>query len=565
MLDHGSKGSSGGASKVRQAIQQLKRVATQQQQEQEHSPLHTSTSSSSLDYSYLSTTLASSYEAECQRIHAAADHLVIPVFYVSKSVLPVSHHLNDLLLQTTKAFQLSIGVQDVEAMDDLQLVFRQAIHEAGSVTLSLRQFKAIIATIEKEQKAKESPPPAPVLAAPGALSPSSTATLLSLSPSLCSSGSFTVHRGGKAVLSSLRYPTPLPPTHRAEPPLDPVYVRGIVPRPRITPMLFFNSHPRVLPTASSGSDSSDGSGSGVEELSVFSQDVWYSYAIAASHVKSEMELLMWDTDGDGRLAENELENYIREMVPHVEAVRGLMDDLLLPFYCCTATRRIFWEVDVTHRQSVSLQPLLQSAVFHQWLQMQVSPDEAARSWFGPSMTRWLYHKFLTLDVRNGGTLDASDVKRYKKGLPTIPDDGLAPEVSPLSSLFVDRYFEVVPMMANGEMDFRRFVDFVLAVELLPQCARPLWLWRVLDVDGSGVLTPMKVNMFFRETHAKVAAIVDSTPAADVVLLELFDLIPTSEPLLITQEDFVGSNQAGLLVAIMIDCLSFWGYENRGNK
>lgn len=271
---------------------------------------------------------------------------------------------------------------------------------------------------------------------------------------------------------------------------------------------------------------------------------------------------MWDSNSDGRLSEDEMENYVREMVPHMEALRDLAEDVL-PFYCCTVSRRIFWDLDTANRSTVSIDALLHSDVLNEWLRLQLVPEDHPRSWFGGIVTRQLYEKFLLLDTRNEGTLQVNDLKMYKKGLPTVVEDGLPPDVSPISSLFVERYFEVTVMMTNSEMDFRKFVDFVIAMEMLPQCSRPLFFWNILDLDRSGVLTPMKVNMFFRETHAKVAATVAaSTPARETVLQELFDLIPTAEPLLITRKEFIEAPQAGLFTAIAIDCLSFWGYENR---
>lgn len=90
-------------------------------------------------------------------------------------------------------------------------------------------------------------------------------------------------------------------------------------------------------------------------------------------------------------------------------------------------------------------------------------EDSPTNWFGSIVTQHLYEKFLLLDTRNEGTLNVQNLRRYKKGLPTVIDDGLPINVSPLSSLFIDRFFETNVMMANCELDYRKFVDFVIAV------------------------------------------------------------------------------------------------------
>uniref|UniRef100_A0A146LDM6 Serine/threonine-protein phosphatase 2A regulatory subunit B'' subunit gamma n=1 Tax=Lygus hesperus TaxID=30085 RepID=A0A146LDM6_LYGHE len=112
------------------------------------------------------------------------------------------------------------------------------------------------------------------------------------------------------------------------------------------------------------------------------------------------------------------------------------------------------------------------------------------------------------------------------------------------------------MVTSCEMDYRKFVDFVIAVEKLPQCSRPLFFWHIFDLDRAGVLTPLTINYFFRETHAKLVSANLVVPSQEVVMGELFDLIPTSSPLCITQNEFVSAPQVGLFVSLVIDCLAF---------
>ncbi|KEG11309.1 protein phosphatase 2 (formerly 2A), regulatory subunit B [Trypanosoma grayi] len=292
--------------------------------------------------------------------------------------------------------------------------------------------------------------------------------------------------------------------------------------------------------------------------------IYQRFAKQVSLVKCEAELIMWDTNNDGRLTEDEIESYVRDLVPRVDALRDLTEDIL-PFYCCTVSRRIFWALDPGSRGTIRIDALLRSPVMDEWVSLQLMREDQPRNWFSASITSHLYDKFLLLDTRNQGTLNADNMKRYKKGLPTVVDDGLPPDVGPLSSLFIDRFFETNVMMASSELDFRKFVDFVVAVEFLPMCQRPLFFWNILDIEGKGVLSPVHANYFFRETHSKLVSAGLEVPSRETVVQEAFDLIATAEPLRITREEFINAPQAGLFVALLVDCLSFWTYENREQR
>jgi serine/threonine-protein phosphatase 2A regulatory subunit B'' len=284
---------------------------------------------------------------------------------------------------------------------------------------------------------------------------------------------------------------------------------------------------------------------------------------AMSLAKMEAELHMFDADNDGRITEEETELYVQDLIPTIGGLAKMEKDFI-PFYCCAASRRIFWTLDSGGRGSVRIADLLRSSIMDEWLELQLTSDELPRNWFGVSMSTQLYDKFLALDSREVGTLCASDMKKYKKGIPMIAEDGLPPGVSPLSSLFIDRVFETLALYSS-EMDYKKFVDFVIAVEFLPQCHRPAFFWNIFDMNGDGVLTPLTVNHFFKETHRKLQAAGVEAPAAELVVQELFDVIPTREPLRITRAEFCASNQAGLFSALLIDCLAFWTYENREQR
>lgn len=280
-------------------------------------------------------------------------------------------------------------------------------------------------------------------------------------------------------------------------------------------------------------------------------------------LKCEAELIMWDSDNDGRLTEDDLESYVKFLIPSLPCLSNLGEDAL-PFYCCSVIRRIFWTLDRSCRGYVKIASLIRSPVMDEWLDLQLAREDPPRNWFSKVITSQLYEKFLALDTNETGMLTAANMKLYKKGIPMVFDDGLPQTVSPIASLFIDRVFEISALY-KSEMDYKSFVDFVIAVEFLPQCHRPQFFWNVFDLEGTGVVTPVVALHFFRDTYQKLVTAGCEPPPLELVVQELFDIIPTKVPLHITRDEFMHSTQAGLFSALLIDCLAFWTYENREQK
>ena len=298
---------------------------------------------------------------------------------------------------------------------------------------------------------------------------------------------------------------------------------------------------------------------------------------------------MCDGDGDGRVTLGELEAYINDLVPTIVVLQQELPQSMIPYYCCSAARRIFWAIDTTDRGTVRITDLVQHPILDEWLQVQMLAEDQLRNWFSVAISTQLKEKFDALDSRGVGSLTLEDMKRYKKGIPMVLDDGLPVEISPLSTLFIERVFEVwvvgngstngsdnvetgsdlvavtTRKCKPGEMSYARFVDFVIAIEFIPNCYRPLFFWNVLDFKGEGRITAATAYSFFKETHKKLISAGVDAASIDVILREIFDIVPSAEPLVITKDEFIHANQCGLFAGLLIDCLAFYAYENREQK
>ncbi len=68
--------------------------------------------------------------------------------------------------------------------------------------------------------------------------------------------------------------------------------------------------------------------------------------------------------------------------------------------------------------------------------------------------------------------------------------------SGLTDIFIDRIFEEYQTF-DGEMDYKTFLDFVLAMENKKSPQALTYFWRIIDVFNKGGIDTFVINMFFR--------------------------------------------------------------------
>lgn len=69
-------------------------------------------------------------------------------------------------------------------------------------------------------------------------------------------------------------------------------------------------------------------------------------------------------------------------------------------------------------------------------------------------------------------------------------------------MFVNRLYEEYQTF-EGEMDYKTFLDFVLAFENKKTIPSLQYFWRILDVYKKGAIDTFVVNMFFRDVIKKL--------------------------------------------------------------
>mmetsp|Transcript_29374 Transcript_29374/g.94761 ORF Transcript_29374/g.94761 Transcript_29374/m.94761 type:complete len:173 (-) Transcript_29374:277-795(-) len=141
----------------------------------------------------------------------------------------------------------------------------------------------------------------------------------------------------------------------------------------------------------------------------------------------------------------------------------------------------------------------------------------------------------------------------------------------LTRAFVDRVFaEIITYPAvdpqtgrvEAEMDFKTYLDVVLAFDNVDQPQALSYFWRLLDVQKAGALEPFAINFFFRDVTARLKEEGFEPPSTDDVVDEIFDMVKPSNPTRLTFDDLLRCKQAHTVILMLVDVQGFLAYDNR---
>ena len=156
----------------------------------------------------------------------------------------------------------------------------------------------------------------------------------------------------------------------------------------------------------------------------------------------------------------------------------------------TAVRKFFFFLDPKRTGKIQIKDMMTSPILaelYELRQQRMSPEDQMSNWFSVSSSLRVYDQYLKLDQDKNGMLRKQELARYAPGL---------------TAVFIDRVFEEFQTF-EGEMDYKTFLDFVLAMEnkKAPQALH--YFWRVLDVFHQGAIDTFVINLFFRQVIAKL--------------------------------------------------------------
>lgn len=305
-------------------------------------------------------------------------------------------------------------------------------------------------------------------------------------------------------------------------------------------------------------------------------------------VRTRVALQQYDHLGRGYLREQDLENYIYDHIPTVPLLRPILESFL-PYYVYTAVRRFMFFLDPKRVGRVSIKKLAASAVMEELFELGAADPDAAPggteqeshsdNWFSLENAYRVYNSYLELDSDQNGMLSKQEFAAFgSRPVGAAPGLQLAGGAGPggrlpvrLSRSFVDAVFDETPTYRTGgesggepEMDYRSFLDFVLAMENRRAPQSIALFHRALDVRKCGHIGSFEIAYFYRDLAAMLedAGVMPPELQLEDVQAEIFDMVSPREPGKITLEDLLRSGVGHTVVSLLSDCNGFLAYENR---
>lgn len=265
--------------------------------------------------------------------------------------------------------------------------------------------------------------------------------------------------------------------------------------------------------------------------------------------QTRIGLSLYDASGLGYLRESELENYILELIPTLHQLQGL-EKSFHSFYVCTAVHKFLFFLDPLHTGQIKIQDILTCSFLDDLLELRdedLPKDQQQSNWFSAPSTLRVYGMYLNLDKDRNGMLSKEELLKFGMGT--------------LTPIFIDRVFQEC-LTYEGEMDYKTYIDFVLALENKKEPQALQYFFKILDIDKQGYLSVFTLNYFFRSIQGQMRQLNQDPVNFQDVKDEIFDMVNPADPCKITLQDLINSGQGDVVVSILIDLNGFWNYENR---
>jgi len=265
--------------------------------------------------------------------------------------------------------------------------------------------------------------------------------------------------------------------------------------------------------------------------------------------QTRIGLSLYDVNGQGFLREQDVENYIAELIETLPQLDGL-DKSFHSFYVCTAVRKFFFFLDPLRTGKIRILDILACSFLDDLLELRdqdLAKDVQDANWFSAPSALRVYGQYLNLDKDHNGMLSRQELLSYG--------------TSTLTPTFVDRVFEEC-LTYGGEMDYKTYLDFVLALENRKEPQALNYFFKILDVKHQGFLNTFCLNYFFRDILKQMEKLSQDPVRFEDVKDEIFDMVRPKDPLRIKLDDLIHCCNGDTVVSILIDLNGFWNYENR---
>ncbi|CAD2221705.1 protein phosphatase 2 (formerly 2A), regulatory subunit B'' [Angomonas deanei] len=225
-------------------------------------------------------------------------------------------------------------------------------------------------------------------------------------------------------------------------------------------------------------------------------------------------------------------------------------------YLDTVVYRIFYTLDRFDRGRISYSEFVNSTLLDAFRQVDASEDiNSILQFFSYEHFYVLYCRFWELDEDRDMLISKEDFVHY------APEDVMNPIV-------VDRVFEGIGRRkhckSENEMDYEDFVWFCLSEEDKSTFTSIRYWFRILDLDGDGILSVYELHLFYEATKNIIGQfIAEGLIGFEDVICQVFDMLRLSPEEGIRLGDLLREREAASVALNMLtNVIRFLQFEQR---
>ncbi|ORY26412.1 EF-hand [Rhizoclosmatium globosum] len=286
-----------------------------------------------------------------------------------------------------------------------------------------------------------------------------------------------------------------------------------------------------------------------DEMGCISVLQFFNYVLRkVSLMQARLDLSYYDADNDGFLVESELNQYVADLIPSLKL--DSLNPSVHQYYICSSVRKFLFFMDPLKRGKIAIQKILLSPILTELFELrepELPEDYERTNWFSAFSALKIYGQYLSLDTDQNGMISRSEMSKFNNGT--------------LTDLYLDRVYEE-RQTRRGNMDYKTFVDFVLAIENPNAPESITYQFKLLDVKAQGYLDDFTIGYLFKSVVEKMISFGHEPVHVADVVNEVFDMANPKVGDKITLEDLLKCGVGGTITTILTDCRGFWAYDNR---
>lgn len=282
---------------------------------------------------------------------------------------------------------------------------------------------------------------------------------------------------------------------------------------------------------------------------------FFHYVVRKTNIEeNKISLGMSDLYCEGFLTDKDLEAFIKDEIRQFYFYDDISEDIK-EYYLLVAQRKFFFFLDPKRTGKIYINDIITSTILTEFNEMKdknannnnnTASTESANNWFSLSNFWRIYKKYIDLDKDKNGMLSKEELIKFSPGLTMI---------------FIERIFEEYQKYENA-IDFKQFIDFVLAIENRKHPASIQYIWRALDVYHKNAVDTFVVNMFYRHVVKKLINRAKGEYKIDDIKDEIWDMIKPKSLHYFTLQDVLESPYSDTVLSLLIDAKSFYLHDQK---